>query len=127
MKSFKEFIAESVLTESALPEYKIEKTYSRNQYVILFPVLDDNRKQIFINHDANKGLSVKVTLDFINYDSKKGYEAKMTFTGGERILKNIKLDYEESGESVKKRFGDKLVKALLSNSKFKRSYPELCK
>lgn len=69
MKSFKEFITESVLAESALPEYKIEKTYSRNQYVILFPVLDDNRKQIFINHDANKGLSVKVTLDFIASES----------------------------------------------------------
>ncbi|AIX12131.1 hypothetical protein ACQ46_gp293 [Citrobacter phage Moon] len=127
MKSYKEFLMETeALLESTLPDYTIVKSFNvKNGYVIKFPIASV-KPGADMSNDA--GISVKVNVQFINYNSaKKSYDAKMTFSGGEKVVKNIKLDYDESAESVKKRFGDKLVKSIMVHPTFKRDFTELYK
>lgn len=116
METFETFLSVRTILEAGLLKYKISKRHERNQYEILFP------------NPENEHFRDVVKLEFINYDSKKGrYEAKMSFYGGEKILKNMKLDYDSSAEEVQRTIGDKLVKSLCSYSKFQRSFEHLFK
>lgn len=125
MKTYKEFLSEAtILLESTLPRYDIVKSFNvKNGYVIKFPISDVKYGE---DMSSDAGASVKVNVQFINYNSaKKSYDAKMTFSGGEKVVKNIKLDYDESAESVKSRFGNKLVKSIMVHPTFKRDFKEL--
>lgn len=102
--TFKDFLAIS-LAEST-PEYKFIPSHVANEFFIL------------IGQDG----MVKIKLQLLNYDEKKGYNAKLTFTGGEKIIKRIKVDYGISANEFQSLHGDKIISSLLKDSKFKRVY-----